>query len=299
MKNSLFSASVSTLQKVSSRETATAKLSAMILPDTTIKYKKLVERVRQEADPAKRKELKAQLPCFTPSGVFGGKVCAANLVRHSGFLGIDIDEKDNADNKKFGQLKEDIKAVKCVAYCGQSVGGKGWFCLVPIADPAKHSEYFRQIAADFLACGIRIDRACSDVSRKRFVSYDPEPYINTAAELYDRVPATATPATATPAAAEEVRTRARQLLDKVQASRADITGGYQQWFEILCAVASIFGTEGEDYAQAVSSYSPTYDPGTTARQYRKCVAGCYGYTAGTLFHYASKEMGIHDFDDMI
>lgn len=54
----------------------------------------LVEKTRNEADLNKRSLMKLQLPCITPSGIFL-KRAASGLEKHSGFICIDIDKKDN------------------------------------------------------------------------------------------------------------------------------------------------------------------------------------------------------------
>lgn len=258
----------------------------------------MVEKVRAEADPARRKELKQQLPAFMPSGVFTKKT-ADGLQEHSGFICIDIDAKDNADVDNFGRLKEFVYQVPQIAYCGLSVGGAGFFCLIPIADPAKRVEYFRAIERDFKRCGIRIDRQCYNVNRLRFVSYDPAPYVNTAAKVYDYVyPAAEHGGWRGAVADAETKEKFEAVLREVEATKIDITGDYGQWFEILCAIASTFGESGREYAHAVSKWYESYSPGETDYKYSEALKHDYGYSIGTFFYYAKREIGKHDFDDI-
>lgn len=259
----------------------------------------MVEKVRAEADPARRKELKQHLPAFMPSGVFTKKT-ADGLREHSGFICIDIDAKDNAGVKDFDRLKEYVCQIPQVAYCGLSVGGAGFFCIMPIADPAKHRDYFRAIERDFKECGITIDRQCYNVNRLRFVSYDPAPYINTAAKVYDYIwpikDYSAAQVLGREITGDEAKGKFAAVLREVEATKIDITGNYGQWFEILCAIASTFGERGREYAHAVSKQADCYDPGETERQYSEILKRNYGYSIGTFFYYAKKEIGKHDFD---
>ena len=288
------------------------------------KYGAQVEAVRREPDKEKRAKLKGQLPCFTASGVFRGRK-AVDLEAHSGFICIDLDAKDNTEAAEFGKLKSLLPGCPSVAYCARSAGGKGYFCLVPIADPAMHREFFRALCADFKKCGLTVDRSGADVGRKRFVSYDPEPYINTGAVPYARV---FRKEDERPEARvfrkEDERPEARRIADGVKDKEAaslvraiakwaeenefDLMGGYEQWFEMLCALASAFGEDGREMAHAVSRYGD-YDPDETDRQFTECLKhGGYKYTLATFLHFARKGMGGEeynrvsaalDFEDML
>lgn len=144
-----------------------------------------VTAVRKERDEDKRKALKLKLPSFTPSGVFEtGK--DSSLVCHTGLICIDIDKKANNDVENFDQLKALIAEVPYVAFCAHSVGGEGFYCIIPLKYPDSHREHFRSLQMDFARCGIVIDKSCINVGRDRFVSYDPEYYYNPNAMVYDR-----------------------------------------------------------------------------------------------------------------
>lgn len=296
---SLFEAKVSCFPSVSgSGAGKPLSLWCLTCGLTSGRWRGAVEAVRSEVDDEKRNALKQKLPCFTPSGTFSGRK-AADMTAHSGFICIDLDAKDNCD-PAFDRLKELLPRCPNVAFCACSVGGKGYFCLVPIADPAKHRAYFRALCHDFKQCGLTVDRSGADVCRKRFVTYDPAPYINTGAEVYDYT------------YDEEERPEARKisgkipqearsplllaLLDWADARKVDLTGGYEQWFEMLCALASTFGEDGREYAHRLSEHGATYDPRDTDKQYDECLKhGGYGYTLGTILYYARKEMGDAEF----
>ena len=297
----MFQTEVSFLPSINCKDEdlRTERLGQMLLSD---RWKTLVENVRVEADPEKRKELKQRLPAFIPAGVFTKKT-ADGLQAHSGFLCIDIDAKDNAEVEDFSRLKELISGVPHVAYCGLSVSGAGFFCLIPIADPAKHADYFRAIEQDFKRCGIRIDRACHNVNRLRFVSYDAAPYINTAAKVYDYVMPPKDYSTASVVGRDmsdaEARERFAAILREIETREIDVTGDYNQWIEILSAVASAFGEDGRSYAHTISRQADCYNYEETDRKYTDLLRHEYSYTLGTFFYYAKKEIGKHDFDNLM
>lgn len=305
MRKTIFDTQVSLFRSVScdDSEIEKASLASLLLSD---KWRDKVQAVRNEADGERRKQMKGTLPAFTPSGTFSSKA-ADGLVKHSGFICIDIDGKDNASVSNFAELKRLIRAVPCVEYCGLSVSGTGYFCLIPIADASKHREYFRALAHDFRRCGITIDKKCVNVNRMRFVSYDPAPYVNTAALPYDYI----LPATE-PTARTAAKVIGRTVSDaeskdyfeaacrEIEQRHIDITGDYGQWFEILCAIAHEYGEGGRGAAHLISAQAACYDRRETDLQYRECVKhGGYGYTLGTFFYYAKREIGARDFEDLL
>lgn len=297
--NPIFESKVSLFPTVRDGQGEVVSLWQVLCDIQNGKYSDRVEAVRREPDKDRRRMLKGQLPCFTASGVFRGRK-AKDLEAHNGFICIDLDAKDNTEEAEFGQLKSLLPSCPNVAYCARSVGGGGYFCLVPIADPAMHRELFRALCFDFKKCGLTVDRSGVDVGRTRFVSYDPEPYINTGAVPYARV-----------FRKEEERPEARRVSDGVTDKEAaslvravvkwagknkvDLTGGYVQWFKMLCALASTFVEDGREMAHAVSQYGD-YDPGETDRQYTECLEhGGYNYTFATFLYYARKGMGDEEY----
>lgn len=287
--------------RVKGEVSQTATLEELLLSGA---WKESVERVRNEPDSARRAALKKELPCFTPSGEFRGNG-DEYLVRHSGFICIDIDAKDNKDVANFADFKKLVCQIPHVAYCGYSVGGVGYFCMIPIACPARHKEHFRALEADFARCGLTVDSHCSNVCAKRFVSYDPEPYLNLNAQVYDRLLSDKSCEGASDRQSRwpSVRTRLPvfhssdnaeqkflEALKRIEFYGVDITKTNRRWFEILCAISNTYGEQGRGYAHAVSQYYPGYSQAETDREYTHCLRHGYKYTMGTFYHYYEEEM---------
>jgi len=237
---------------------------------TSDEWKDRVDALRSESDPKKRNDLKKQLPSFTPSGIFTGRN-DADLKDHSGFIGIDIDKKDNADNKNFGQMKTLISDVPFVAYCGYSAGGSGYFVLVPIKDTTMHKEHYRSLERDFNRCGVKIDPSCINVGRLRFVSYDPKPYINEKANVYEYIIKAEKQRNkqklreAAPGDFKEVE----QLAEIAENSQIDITDAYADWFSLGCALAWEFGERGRELFHQFSKVNGGYDPDQADKKYNE------------------------------
>ena len=144
-----------------------------------------IEALRAEKDEKRRSAMKKSLPAATVSGVFHPTRRADNLVKHSGFISIDIDGKENP-----GVSLDDMRtALICrpyVAYAAISVSGNGMFAIIPIArtDNEGHGAHFDALKEEFAQYGIKLDASCRDTSRLRFLSYDPEAYINENAEQF-------------------------------------------------------------------------------------------------------------------
>lgn len=149
-------------------------------------YKEQIEHIRSISDEDVQKRLKLQLPLATISGTFASIRKVENLVTHSNLLCIDIDKKDNMGVTWFDDLKNEWHNISQILYAGRSIRGKGWFAIFRIAYPDEHKAQFEALQRDFANSGLVIDKSCKDVNRMRFISYDPEPYVNEAATLYKR-----------------------------------------------------------------------------------------------------------------
>jgi len=142
-------------------------------------YKDIVNKVRAlEYGSKPYKAMKKQAPYFTASGTFEPRN-DEGLKVHSGLIAIDIDNQ--------GEVNE-LKALVCcdpfVVSAFTSIGGKGLCILVKI-DPDKHKKSFAALKAYYLSrYDLEADKT-QDISRPRFVSYDPDIYINPDAIIFE------------------------------------------------------------------------------------------------------------------
>lgn len=157
----------------------------------------LTDKLTNKAEVAR---LKKQLPAGIVSGLASGGIDEQHVTERNGVIAFDIDAQDNPGIYDWEATKRAVSKSPYVAYAGLSVSGLGIWGMIPVADPAKNKQHFDAIAADFaqhtftfmqgydmeptVLHGITIDPAPSNVASKRFVSYDPQPYINHAAQVY-------------------------------------------------------------------------------------------------------------------
>lgn len=267
------------------------------------KWRKLIEAVRAEQDPQARQALKDKLPCITPGGTFG-HVCRAGLIKPSGFLCADLDYKpEKGINTALAgfDLKAEISRLPYVAYCGHSCSGAGYFLIIPIKDPAKYKDYYRALSADFEKGGLTLDPACSNIAFKRFVSYDDNPYINTAARPYSyTLPErehTTREALGRELDASEAAAKVEAVIKACELNKWDITESYADWVRLLSALASTFGEAGRDYAHRISALYGGYDYQETESKFNDLLRHPeYKTQIGTFFYIARQEIGKHDFD---
>lgn len=134
--------------------------------------KPLHEAVKNNADPKRITELKAELPYFTGGGTFSVRN-EKGLKQHSGRLIMDFDKLEDV-----AASKELISRDPFTEVVFLSCTGRGFAVVVKI-DPLKHIESFLYLEKYYMdKYALRIDKSCKDVSRPRFISYDPNIYIN-------------------------------------------------------------------------------------------------------------------------
>lgn len=296
MKNSPLNIVVSGFACATSTEPKPVNLLTWLTSD---KYRHQVDRIRAGSK-EERTALKMKLPAITPSGTFSRRNLAG-LVKHSGLICLDIDHKDNESLDNFGDLKNTLSKIENIAYCGKSVSGNGFYCLVPIERPDHHKEHFQALSNDLRRFGIAVDQSGSDITRLRFYSYDPEAYFNHQATIYRKLHQSPPPKMSIVAKVSkmskcqmtfsETKNHFLALLKLLTSTGTDITNGYKNWFEVGCGIASEFGEAGRSYFHEISRFYPGYQAEKTDRQFNQCLRHRYQYTLKTFFHYA-KQSGI-------
>lgn len=120
-----------------------------------------------------KKELKDTLQCFTPAALLQSKQKNnVQIVQRSGLMQIDIDKKGNEDYD-MEELKQHMFTLPCVAFCGLSPSGDGFYALVRIAEPERLAEYAEHFFVVLKHHGITPDTSKGKkVENLRYVSYD-------------------------------------------------------------------------------------------------------------------------------
>ena len=261
-------------------------------------YKQDVTEIRLKNNPTIVKRMKLALPCVTVSGVFR-KRCSTGLLKHSGLLGIDIDANDNPHISSFDELRSRLTQIKNVAYCGRSVYS-GYFAIIPISHPEKHSEHFIALKTYFKTRhSLIIDPHCGNVDRLRTISFDENRYFN-----YDAIPFSAVLpsvprglSTRIPINTQRSVSSVRQLQDavlRISKMGLDITGNEYDWWRIGCSIVSVLGEDGRSLFHNVSRYYKNgkhrYTAEETDKKYDQCMNSESECTIGTFFWYLRKAL---------
>ena len=145
--------------------------------------KERVKLIRQEKDKSNRNKLKQDLPAVCFSGTFS-KRSDAGLKDHSGLICLDFDGYKT--KKDLMSDKDQLSKNKYVYSVFVSPSGNGLKALVKIPkDPDNHVGYFRALEEYFQS--EYFDKACKNISRVCYESYDPLIHVNETSSLWDKI----------------------------------------------------------------------------------------------------------------
>lgn len=285
--NNLFDTKISFYKNITDNVGTEISLHDFLFCD---QYKEQIEYIRSLTDEKLQKILKLQLPQATISGTFAPTCKAENLVSHSNLLCIDIDKKDNMDVDWFDDLKHEWRNIPQILYAGHSIRGKGWFAIFRIAYPDKHKDHFEALKRDFANSGLIIDEACKNVNRMRTISYNPDPYVNEDATIYNKVWVEPKPTCHNHYYGSndgDDLERAERCCREIVSRGIDITATYNNWFRVGAALASL-GEQGRSLFHQVSAQNVGYKAAETDRKFTNCLNNISNISIGTFFHICSQ-----------
>lgn len=262
---------------------------------TTGKWQHLTEKVRAEKDKKKRDKLKQQLlPAFTPSGVF--KEHERNdegLVKHSGYMCIDIDGDDNSNISNWQSVVFELGKLPQIAFAGLSASGNGVFAIIPIKYPDQHKQHFKAFQESFAKRGLVIDSKCGNLSRLRFYSYNEHYYINRNAEpyihLFSETPKPKQTCAPYSTIIQSDENDVDALVREIVARGINIVPHYDSWFNVGSALSNV--ANGRELFHRISQVDASkYNYKRCDKQFDKLKPG-KGISINTLFHIA-KNRGV-------
>jgi len=129
----------------------------------------------------KDKLKKAELPCFTPSGVFKQRN-KHSLLEFSHLICFDF---DNVEDLIY--MNRQIKSLDWI-YCSFiTPSGKGLKVIVKVASKEEKFELLEKTIADkiFEITGLKRDIKAKGISQAQFISFDPNAYLNDQALYFE------------------------------------------------------------------------------------------------------------------
>lgn len=238
--------------------------------------------IRNETDKSKRNILKEKLPCFTLSGLFKEKN-DSGLLQHSNLICMDLDDVEDVKYCKTELIKDPYTFA-----CFLSASGKGLAVIVKI-DGTKHRESFDGLAEYYYNLySLIVDPACKNLSRLRFMSFDPELYHNPDSKIFKKY--ISKQKKATPKYFNHIPVKG--FFEKLVFSiNTDICQSYNVWFKVGCSIASQFGESGLQYFRQLSQFRESSKPNFEKlidKQYEYCCGYTKYFTIGTFYYYAKQ-----------
>lgn len=234
------------------------------------------------------KQKKEQLAAVTISGTFKEGRKDSDIKSYTNLLIVDVDQKDNSVN--LIEIKERLKEIPQLFAYHHSVSGQGLALYFPV-NKTKYKESYEAItqmlANDY---GIICDASCSNISRLRFISYDPDLYVNYGAEKwtsYIEKENQFTPKNYDSLVFSE--NDIDYILQQIKDKHINIAPDYYAWVRIGFAFASHFGERGREYFNFISSFHYGQQKISPDKQYDICLKSNNhrsGVTIKSFFHYA-------------
>ena len=156
-------------------------------------YRSQIEDIRAEPDESRQQKLKKQLRAIAPVAWLRHRKADTSfddrVAEQWPLLMGDIDHKDNPDVDMM-ELKHHLCRLPFVLLCAYSVRGGIWF-IIRLPDNqspetlAAHFRYIQKLFSD--RYGIYLDKSKGgNPCHLRYVSYDPNPYMNSNAIIMDK-----------------------------------------------------------------------------------------------------------------
>lgn len=259
----------------------------------TGKWQDIVLQVRATPDKDERDKKKKSAPLVTVSGQFTDRKDEA-LTAHSGFIAIDIDNIDNPE-----ETKKLIQGDSYIYAAFTSISGHG-LCLIVRIDGTRHKDAFNGIASYlYHTYQLIVDQSGKNVSRARFISYDPWIHINTKAILFKKY--LAKPKERKLAKVAVIKTDFDAMIAEMDRKGLNLCEDYSEWIQIAYALVSEFGEGGRDYFHTLSSHSSKYNSDDCNAQYTACLKNHSENkgkrsTIATIYYHA-KQNGIQAYSE--
>ena len=235
---------------------------------------------------AKTEETKRRLTAVTPSGKFK-KQGKEGLETHSGIICIDIDAKDNDGVDMLAIRKDEYLYALHL-----SAGGEGYAAYYRI-EPDRHVDAYNALEKRLAdRYHIIVDPSCKDVSRLRFVSFDPDAYIADKQIPVFKTYLPKSKAAPVPKFYPHGEHDVEYILQQIEVKRIDLTDSYADWVKIGHAIASKYHEQGADLFHRVSAMSPKYDPQKCDKKYKELCQSKNNEVTFASFMWMAKNAGV-------
>ena len=266
-------------------------------------YGDVIARIRMVEDKDERSRLKLRkLPCATISATFKTRSrevpLEERMEQYNSLMVLDFDGLADVED-----TKRKLAGLPYVYFVGLSVSGKGLFAIVPIDtdDYRMHKVFFEALQEEMLQLGLVVDKACSDVTRLRVLSYDPAPYVNEDCLVFvlpenEAIDVTEPDEDETEAMMEPETDTAGQVARYVDVwEKKEIPlDDYDDW-RSMCMALSTLGEKAWAYVDRISKFSARYNREENRRKFQEFVRSTRNIGLGTFFYIVNLAFEGHPF----
>lgn len=223
----------------------------------------------------KKRQLKLQLQCFTPSK-YGYSRKLRDNSEYNNIISFDIDEKDN--DLPLGEIWQKIINDKYTLYSGLSASGKGLYGFyMGNGNINDYTAQFNAMVKHLKQMSINADTSCGDVTRLRFCSFDRDEYWNVCAEPFLLKEQNHTPSQSNIKSNLEHKQRIKldekekewfnNIINEVKQNKLSLTNNHQESRAIALELAYYFGLDGLTYYLVIRKQREGYNEQISTEKY--------------------------------
>ena len=231
-----------------------------------------VRRIDRSKDEIAYKQAKEKVLSFTPSCLcpIGGSAKAENVEHVNPLIAVDLDEKDNK-GLSIEEMRKRVNSLPYVMYSSLSVGGRGMYALIPIAEENKNDfkAVFKALESDFKALGLTLDGSCINVNRERYMSIDDNEYWNTKCDIYTRKLNIPTQVNKQPLQGLEINAnkplterefkKVKSMVEDIKQNKIQLSKNHKDTLGLANAIANIWGENGRELLHIIRQQRSGYD----------------------------------------
>ena len=244
--------------------------------------------VKQSGDEDGYKKLKNKSKVVTGSAVLNdGDKSEKNIKSMNGLIVIDIDHQSN----------DELKNDKYTYILHKSFGGDG-LCIFVKINPDKFEDSFNGLAQYYFDnYNVTIDQACKNRNRLRYISYDPDIYVNDKANKFI---AKDVKRFAEPKQTNFIYTKSDfdNILEQIKERQIDLCQeSYHNYIRIGLSLYDKFGTGGEEFFHFICQYGSKYNQKDAIKDWKGLCKNSSGKVKIGTFYYYCKQAGIEIYSE--
>lgn len=244
--------------------------------------------IKQKGDEEKYKKLKNTSIVVTGSAIMNdGAKTANNIKSLNGLIVIDVD----------GQINEDLKNDEYTYIYHKSFGGDG-LCIFVRINPDKFEDSFDGLADYYHKnYNVTIDQSCKNRNRLRYLSYDPDIFVNDKAKKFI---AKEVKKFLAPKETNFIYTKSDFdfILEQIKERNIDLCNeDYHTYIRIGLSLFDKFGIAGEETFHFICQFGNKYNREKTSKDWKGLCKNSTGKVKIGTFYYYCKQANIQIYSE--